>query len=118
GARTKNGCPHQVPLSGLAMSIIGEAMADIGPDAQFLFPNDDGEGTLPAHAIAKTITRGQERFGIPHWTAHDLRRTAISEMEQLGVAPIVLGHIANHRTTTRAGVTLLHYGRYEYGKEK
>jgi len=27
-------------------------------------------------------------------------------MARLGVAPIVLGHIANHRTTTRAGVTL------------
>ena len=39
-------------------------------------------------------------------------------MARLGVAPIVLGHVANHRTTTRAGVTLSVYSHYEYDKEK
>ena len=28
-------------------------------------------------------------------------------MAELGVPPIVLGHIANHRTTTKAGITLV-----------
>jgi hypothetical protein len=36
----------------------------------------------------------------------------------IGVAPIVLGHVANHRTTTRAGVTLAVYQQYQYDKEK
>jgi hypothetical protein len=31
-------------------------------------------------------------------------------MAELGVAPIVPGHIANHRTTTKAGITLGVYG--------
>jgi hypothetical protein len=39
-------------------------------------------------------------------------------MARLGVAPIVLGHVANHRTTTRAGVTLSVYSQYTYDKEK
>jgi hypothetical protein len=39
-------------------------------------------------------------------------------MARLGVPPIVLGHIANHRTTTRAGVTLSVYSQYQYDKEK
>jgi len=39
-------------------------------------------------------------------------------MAALGVAPIVLGHVANHRTTTRAGVTLAVYSRYTYDREK
>ena len=39
-------------------------------------------------------------------------------MARLGVAPIVLGHIANHRSTTRSGVTLAVYTRYTYDKEK
>jgi hypothetical protein len=39
-------------------------------------------------------------------------------MARLGIAPIVLGHVANHRTTTRAGVTLAVYSHYEYGEEK
>ena len=58
------------------------------------------------------------RFEIPHWTIHDLRRTALTGMARLGVAPIVLGHVANHRTTTRAGVTLAVYQQYTYGAEK
>jgi hypothetical protein len=47
-----------------------------------------------------------------------LRRTALTGMARLGVAPIVLGHIANHRTTTRAGVTLAVYSQYTYDGEK
>jgi hypothetical protein len=39
-------------------------------------------------------------------------------MARLGIAPIVLGHVANHRTTTRAGVTLAVYSHYTYDKEK
>ncbi len=39
-------------------------------------------------------------------------------MARLGVAPIVLGHVANHRSTTRAGVTLAVYSQYAYDKEK
>jgi integrase len=52
------------------------------------------------------------------WTAHDLRRTALTKMAELGVVPIVLGHIANHRTTTRAGVTLGVYVQHAYEQEK
>jgi hypothetical protein len=39
-------------------------------------------------------------------------------MAKLGVAPIVLGHIANHRTTTKAGMTLSVYVHHAYEKEK
>jgi hypothetical protein len=39
-------------------------------------------------------------------------------MAALGVAPIVLGAVANHLTTTRAGVTLAVYARYTYAAEK
>lgn len=39
-------------------------------------------------------------------------------MAKLGVEPIVLGHIANHRTTTKAGMTLSVYVHHAYEKEK
>src|SRR5262249_28653028 len=114
GVRTKNGHPHVVPLSDLAIEIIKEAMADAGKGAP-LFPA--GKGSLPPAAVARTIVRAHAtskerphgRFGIAPWSAHDLRRTALTGMARLGVAPIVLGHVANHRTTTRAGVTLAVY---------
>ena len=89
-----------------------------------LFPC--GDGSLSPVAVARTILRANEtskerplgRFGIAPWSAHDLRRTALTGMARLGVAPIVLGHVANHRTTTRAGVTLAVYSQYTYNKEK
>jgi integrase len=124
GSRSKNGHAHTVPLSDLAISLVKEALADTGKGAKFLFPNPDGDGSLPAAAVARTISRAHEadkersRFGIAHFTAHDLRRTAVSKMAELGVAPIVLGHIINHRSVTRAGVTLAVYAHYDYAKEQ
>jgi integrase len=116
-SRTKNSFPHVVPLSDTAIGIIREAMADAGKREQ-LFPC--GEGSLPPVAVARTIQRANaaKRFGIAPWSAHDLRRTALTQMARLGVAPIVLGHVANHRTTTKAGVTLAVYSQYTYDKEK
>ncbi len=52
------------------------------------------------------------------WEPDDLRRTALTKMAELGVAPIVLGHIANHRTTTKAGITLGVYVHHAYEREK
>jgi integrase len=117
GERTKNGHGHVVPLSDPVLSIIKEAMADAGKSVH-VFPC--GKGSLSPVAVARTILRANdtERFGIAPWSAHDLRRTALTGMARLGVAPIVLGHVANHRTTTRAGVTLAVYQQYQYDKEK
>jgi hypothetical protein len=42
----------------------------------------------------------------------------LTKMAELGVAPIVLGHIANHRTTTKAGITLGVYVQHQYEREK
>ena len=77
GARTKNGHPHAVPLSDLALGIIIQALKSAG-NSPFVFPADTGP--LPAMAVARTIGRAQARFGIAHWTAHDLRRSAITGM--------------------------------------
>ena len=42
----------------------------------------------------------------------------MTKMAELGVPPIVLGHIANHRTTTKAGITLGVYVHHAYEREK
>jgi integrase len=68
--------------------------------------------------VSDTICEHQDRFGIDRWTAHDLRRTALTKMAELGIPPIVLGHVANHRTTTKAGMTLSVYVHHAYEKEK
>ena len=100
--RTKNQHPHQVPLSPLALKLIGEGLS-----------------SLSRSHVTNSICDAQDKLGIAQqWTPHDLRRTALSKMAELGVAPIVLGHIANHRTTTKAGITLGVYVQHAYEKEK
>jgi integrase len=99
GARTKNGYPHSVPLSKMALAIL----------------EPDGFGISSARVM--NVIREQLQSG-QRWTAHDLRRSALTGMAKLGVAPIVLGHVANHRTTTKAGMTLSVYVHHAYEREK
>jgi integrase len=110
-ARSKNKHSHVVPLSDAALAIIKEAKGET-----YLFP-DNGHGALSAHAIGHTIRLAQDRFGLAQWTMHDLRRTAVTGMAKLGVAPIVLGHVINHRSVTKAGVTLGVYVQHTYQNE-
>jgi integrase len=98
--RSKNGHPHTVPLSQLAIDILNGAN---GFD-------------VSRNVVSDIVWRYQ--FTADRWTAHDLRRTALTKMAELGVAPIVLGHIANHRTTTKAGITLGVYVQHQYEREK
>jgi integrase len=124
GRRTKNGEAHVVPLSDLAIELIKESAKAAGEKTKWLFPA--GEGSLAPAVVARAILRANEisevrpkgRFQIDTWSAHDLRRTALTGMARDGVPPIVLGHIANHRSVTRAGVTLAVYAQYTYDREK
>jgi integrase len=106
GSRTKNGHPHSVPLSPLAMSLIKEA------------PRSDRGGLWGVGRVHVSCAIYYNQFDLKQWTAHDLRRSALTGMAQLGVAPIVLGHVANHRTTTKAGITLGVYVQHAYEREK
>src|SRR5262245_18852109 len=75
-------------------------------------------GPLASYTISQVINSRQSRFGLPHWTMHDLRRTALTQMGRLGVSPFIRGHVANHRTTTRAGVTSEVDDQYDYEREQ
>ena len=103
-ARSKNKHAHEVPLSDLAANLVREILAD---------------GTrVSVTYVSKNVGQAQAAFGIPQWSTHDLRRTCVSKMAELGVAPIVLGHVINHRGSTKAGVTLGVYVQHAYAKEK
>ena len=107
--RSKNGPPHCVPLTSLALSIIETANGTRQEP-------DGGVFGVSRNVVSDIIWRYQttkERF-----SAHDLRRTALTGMAKLGIAPIVIGHVANHRTTTKAGITLGVYVHYDFADEK
>lgn len=54
---------------------------------------------------------------LPHWTLHDLRRTAATGMAGLGVAPHVVDKVLNHGSGTIRGVAAI-YNRFEYLEER
>jgi integrase len=108
GARTKNQHTHVVPLSDLALELIEQARAD--SDADRLFK-------MSASNVATQLVQKRDGLPVKEWTAHDLRRSAVTHMAELGVSPIVLGHIINHRSITKAGALLTSYQHYAYEKE-
>src|SRR5262249_41685328 len=77
----------------------------------------DSDGFGISRARVMDVIRQQLQNG-NRWTAHDLRRTALTGMAKLGIPPLTLGYIANHRTTTKAGITLGVYVQHQYEKEK
>jgi integrase len=90
-----------------------------------VFPGEDGK-PLAAHVVTRAIARAHEtskerpqsRFGIAEWSAHDLRRTCLTNLAKLGVTPHVIAHVANHRSLTKSGVTFAHYVQHSYESEK
>jgi integrase len=113
GSRTKNKNAHEVPLASLAVEIIREAITDAG-ESPFVFPLNNAPAS--PNRLARAVARAD--FGIARWSPHDLRRTALTKMAEAGTPPIVLGYVANHRTTTKAGITLAVYSKYSYEVEK
>jgi integrase len=108
-SRSKNKHQHVVPLSDLALELIAEART-----------HNNGDRILKTEAglVARAFVDKRDRIPVAHFTAHDLRRTAVTGMQMLGVSPIIAGHVVNHRSSTKSGITLSVYARYDYGKEK
>jgi integrase len=55
--------------------------------------------------------------GVTGWRLHDLRRTCVSGMARLGVAPHIADKILNHQAGTISGVAAV-YQRHEFLAER
>lgn len=127
--RAKNGREHLVPLSGLAVEIIQAQLEDVANLAdrkarsvpRWVFPGPGARAAVTGASIPKALKRLErdgEVLGVQPWTPHDLRRTAATHMEEIGISPFIVGHVLNHVSMTKASVTSRVYARYTYGREK
>jgi len=67
-------------------------------------------------ALSRVIDENYEnRIEVEHFTPHDLRRSAVTAMTELGIPQSIAGKILNHAPT---GVTATVYDKYNYLKEK
>jgi integrase len=111
GERTKNGRPHEVPLSTAALDVLSTQPRIAG--RAFVF--GEGAGGFAGWSRAKGVL--DKASGVSDWTLHDLRRTAATRMADLGVQPHVIEAILNHVSGHKAGVAGI-YNRSTYANEK
>ena len=111
GERTKNGQANIVPLCTTARGLLG------GPPRRrggLVFP---GEGGKRFGGWSKAKLALDEASGITGWTLHDLRRTAATGLQRLGVRLEVTEAILNHVSGSQRGVGGI-YRRHDWMAEK
>ena len=65
---------------------------------EYVISGADGLKPLTDKALPKAVLRIQDRIGIPHWTAHDLRRTFATQLgETLQIDPVVIEKCLGHK---------------------
>jgi integrase len=128
--RTKNGRPHDVPLSEECLSLIDKIHRRQNRDLVF----GQGKGPFSGWSKAKVgldcrILEARRKSAseaghdvqqvkpIPQWRMHDLRRTVATRMADIGILPHVIEAVLNHVSGARAGVAGT-YNRSLYAKEK
>ena len=111
--KAKNGFPHRVPLSQLAIEILNE-LKELNGELQWLFPSPREGQHIAETSVDHAVRSNAEHFGIDHFTPHDLRRTAASMMTASGTQRLTVGKVLNHVET---GVTSV-YDRHSYDTEK
>jgi integrase len=105
-SRTKNAKAHLVHLSEQAMAVLARA-EQRGPYVFSLL------GTKPFPGFSRAKRRLDQLSGMAEWRLHDLRRTCVSGMARLGIAPHVADKILNHQSGTISGVVAV-YQRHEF----
>jgi integrase len=114
--RYKTKIEHVVPLT--------TAMLNILPDRKrgFVFSSDNGQRGFSGYSksqrlLLARIAEHREREGrgpMPHWTFHDLRRTARSLMARARVDSDVAERVLGYAVSGVRGV----YDRHQYENEK
>lgn len=110
GKITKNGDPFMIPLPQPMRDLL--ALVDARKDTDLVFQL--GKGNKPFQGRTKLVQQIRETSGVSDFNFHDLRRTFMTVLADLGVGdPSVADALLNHRQSqTRSGVkaAYLHAG--------
>jgi integrase len=110
GERTKNHRSHVVPLPSLARELIASVQGEGG----FIFTTT---GDSPISIGSKIKSRLDAAMKIPRWRLHDLRRTFVTGLAELGIRPDVIELAVNHISGLRGGIAGV-YNRSELLPER
>jgi integrase len=108
-SRAKNGRRHIVHLSEEAVTVLTQPHRG----QTYIFSNTP----RPYQRFNRSKRRLDAMSGVQDWVLHDLRRTCVSGMARIGVAPHVADKILNHQSGTISGVAAV-YQRHEFLAER
>jgi integrase len=101
--RSKTGAGlRALPLPRAAVETLRELRANSGKAQVFLFPAEAGSkrvSHMHAESLSRAFARACDRLGIADASTHDLRRTCLSGLIELGhesVADRIAGHVPRH----------------------
>lgn len=106
GTRTKNSRPHKVLLPPPALALIPVGAQDLVFTTTGTTPPSGwsrAKRRLDAAMLAAARNRARDASIAP-WRLHDLRRTAVTGMAELGVRPDVIELCVNHVSGSRGGI--------------
>jgi integrase len=112
GRRTKNELAHQIALPALARELI-ECAPRI-PGSSFVFTTT---GTSGVNSWSRVKARLDAAAPIPPWALRDLRRTCVTGMANIGIAPHIIEACVNHVSGAKASVAGV-YNKAAYALEK
>jgi integrase len=110
---SKNRLSHRVPLSSMALDILGELKA-ISGQSEWVFPSQTGKGHLTERAVNRALDRNAEVIGVADFHPHDLRRSMASHLTGMGIPRLTVSKLLNH---VESGITAV-YDRHGYDDEK
>ena len=85
--------PHSIPLPPLAKTLVGQ-----GDARDYVFGGHTGK----IGAFSKLKRMLDKASGVNDWRLHDLRRTAATNMQELGIRNEVVQAVLNHRCPASA----------------
>jgi len=130
--RTKNGRPHDIPLSSLASDLL-DHFPRLG-DRVFPSAGKNSKTSISGFSKAKRrldkliLEERQRELAdqnraideaqpLAPWVLHDLRRTLVTGMAEIGLQPHIIEAVVNHVSGHKAGVAGI-YNRATYSAEK
>jgi integrase len=128
GSRTKNHRPHDVPLSAASLAVLERHPAREGRALVFGIGEggfsgwSKGKAAMDARiAAGRAEAAGRDKpnadDALAPWRLHDLRRSVVTHMAEIGIQPHVIEAVVNHVSGHKGGIAGV-YNRATYAAEK
>ncbi len=112
--RTKTKTAIDIPLPAQAIEALNELFIR-SADSDNLLPARSSQHKKLPHISEATLNKALEKItNINHFTVHDLRRTAKTKLQEMGVDEFISERCLNHSISGVAGT----YGRHDFFDER